>query len=367
MELDKTIVAQRRTVSAGDLAHYLVGIEGPLADSRIEITEEPAILGRRTDASIQIDDPAVSGHHCRICVMMGQVIVEDLGSSNGTFVDEEEVAEPRVIATGSVMQIGDSFLKVEQRSRQEVEEEKRLAGDLAKAASYVKTLLPTPISEGNITTDWRFIPSDQLGGDCFGYHWLDDDHFALYLVDVSGHGTAPALHSVSVMNLLKKQSLPSVDFRQPGPVLKALNGSFSMADHANMYFTLWYGVYQESSRRLVYASAGHPPALLLGSSPEEAQQLFTPNLAVGMIPGVDFQSAEVDVAPGSRLFVYSDGAYEVVVDDGEEWRVGPFLDLMAQVPGPSGGEPQWIEDQVRNVMAADVFEDDFSILVARFH
>ena len=367
MELDKTIVAQRRTVSAGDTAHYLVGIDGPLAGQRIEIKKEPAILGRRDDASIRIDDPAVSGHHCRICVIMGQVMVEDLGSSNGTFVDEDEVTEPRVVATGSVMQIGDSFLKMEMRSRAEVEEEERQAGDLEKAAGYVRSLLPKPLQEGQVTTAWRFIPSDQLGGDCFGYHWLDDDHFALYLVDVSGHGTAPALHSVSVMNLLMKQSLPGVDFRDPGPVLKALNRNFRMEEHANMYFTLWYGVYEASTRKLVYASAGHPPALLLGSTADDATQLHTPNLAVGMIPGVEYQSAEVTVAPGSRLFVYSDGAYEVVTNDGEEWRVGPFLDLIAQVPGPAGGEPEWIEAEVRKVMAEPSFDDDFSILVARFN
>jgi hypothetical protein len=46
--------------------------------------------------------------------------------------------------------------------------------------------------------DWRFIPSASLGGDSFGYHWIDEDHFAAYLIDVSGHGWVAALLSVSV-------------------------------------------------------------------------------------------------------------------------------------------------------------------------
>ena len=367
MDNDPTIPAQPRAVPSGELTYYLVGVEGPLAHRRLEITNVATVLGRRGDASVQIDDPTVSGHHCRIVAVAGQVIVEDLGSRNGTFVDQEQITQPRVVETGSIVHIGESVLKLERRSRQEVAEQERLADDRALAVDYVQTRLPAPISEGTVTTAWRFIPSDDLGGDCFGYHWLDDDHFVLYLVDVSGHGTASALHSVSVLNLLQKQSIPGVDFRQPCRVLEALNGSFAMEDHADMYFTFWYGVYQASARQLLYASAGHPPALLLGSSPDEAQHLVTPNLAVGMMPEVDVQSAEVEVAPGSRLFVYSDGAYEVVTHDGGYWRLGSFLELMAQVPGPSGGEPEWIERQVRNIMAADVFEDDVSILVARFH
>ena len=64
---------------------------------------------------------------------------------------------------------------------------RQLADELAKAAEYVKSLLPEPIDEP-IRIRWEHIPSMQLGGDAFGYHWLDDDHFAIYLLDVCGHG-----------------------------------------------------------------------------------------------------------------------------------------------------------------------------------
>jgi sigma-B regulation protein RsbU (phosphoserine phosphatase) len=76
----------------------------------------------------------------------------------------------------------------------------RLNQELTEAADYVRTILPMPITEGAIRTDWRFIPSTSLGGDAFGYHMLDENHFAIYLIDVSGHGVGAALLSVSVMN-----------------------------------------------------------------------------------------------------------------------------------------------------------------------
>ena len=56
----------------------------------------------------------------------------------------------------------------------------------------MQSLLPDKLKKGLIKTDWRFVPSAELGGDSFGYHWLDDDHFAFYLLDVSGHGVGAA-------------------------------------------------------------------------------------------------------------------------------------------------------------------------------
>src|SRR6185369_7117003 len=102
--------------------------------------------------------------------------------------------------------------------------------------------------------DWRFVPSTQLGGDSFGYHWLDSDHFAIYLLDVCGHGVGAALLSVSVMNVLRSQALSSTNISDTGAVLNALNQTFKMEKQNNMYFTIWYGVYDRAKGELVYAS-----------------------------------------------------------------------------------------------------------------
>ena len=138
-----------------------------------------------------------------------------------------------------------------------------LAKDVAQAAKYVYSLLPEKLKKGDIRTDWRFIPSAELGGDSFGYDWVDDDHFAFYLLDVSGHGVGAALLSVSALNALRSQSLPQTDFRDPGQVLTALNKAFPMEQQNGLFFTIWYGIYHRPTRRLDYAGGGHPPALLL--------------------------------------------------------------------------------------------------------
>jgi len=89
----------------------------------------------------------------------------------------------------------------------------------------------------------EYIPSAELGGDCFGYHWIDPEHFAIYLLDVSGHGVGTALLSVSALDAMRVQSLPNTDFGAPEQVLAAMNDAFQMQKHNNLYFTcLVWGV-----------------------------------------------------------------------------------------------------------------------------
>src|SRR5690606_9658524 len=95
------------------------------------------------------------------------------------------------------------------------------------------------------------------------YHWIDDAHLALYLLDVCGHGIGPSLLSVGVLNTLRSGALIGVDARDPAQVLRGLNRLYPMALHNDLFFTLWYGVYSVADRRLAYSAAGHPPALLV--------------------------------------------------------------------------------------------------------
>jgi len=110
-----------------------------------------------------------------------------------------------------------------------------------------------------------------LGGDAFGYHWIDDDHFAMYLLDVCDHGVGSALLSVAALNVLKTQSLTDVDFREPDQVLTQLNQKFPMHQHNNLYFTIWYGVYNRRNRTIKHASGGHPPSFLLSADGSAAE------------------------------------------------------------------------------------------------
>ncbi len=73
--------------------------------------------------------------------------------------------------------------------------QKALSDEIAEASAYVRSLLPNPLT-GEISSNWKFIPSTTLGGDSFGYHWIDENTFAIYLLDVCGHGVGAALLSI---------------------------------------------------------------------------------------------------------------------------------------------------------------------------
>jgi phosphoserine phosphatase RsbU/P len=239
-----------------------------------------------------------------------------------------------------------------------------LTADLAQAAEYVMSLLPKPITGAGITTEWRYIPSAQLGGDSLGYHWIDAENFAMYVLDVSDHGVGVALFSVSALDAIRGEALPHVDFRVPEEVLGGLNQSFQMHEHNNLFFTCWYGVYHLPTRKLRYASGGHPPALLI-SNGEAPQQLLTSNPIIGAFPQAVFTGGCTLVKPGSCLYVYSDGVYEVGTPEGTIWGLEGLEDFLRQQPGGLA-DLDALHAYVQSIHGRAVLEDDFSILRVAF-
>ena len=238
-----------------------------------------------------------------------------------------------------------------------------LANDLATAAQYVRSLLPPPQQIDTVAADWRFIPSADLGGDAFGYHKLDDTTVAVYLLDVCGHGVGAALLSVSALNAIRSEALPNTDFHDPGSVLAALNKAFPMERQNDMFFTIWYGVYNTATRRIRWAGGGHPPAVLLaGDKTEKPTMLDSDGPLIGAVDGLEFDSREASVPVGSRLFVYSDGAFEISRPDGSMWSFDEFLTTLTARPNGQESRMDALVTAVRKISERDDFNDDFSMV-----
>jgi sigma-B regulation protein RsbU (phosphoserine phosphatase) len=247
------------------------------------------------------------------------------------------------------------------------ETQHRLSEELSEAANYVRSIIPPPLDEP-FKIDWRYIPSTELGGDAFGYHWIDDDHFAAYLLDVCGHGVGASLLSVTAMNVIRSGSLARTDFRDPGQVLSALNDAFLMEKQNNMYFTIWYGVYHRPSRTLRHASGGHPPALLFtpaGDGRFDVRRLRCPGLLIGAMEGMEYNSESCEIAPDSRLVVLCDGTYELKHDDGRMVEFEEFEAFMADHGANDDGLDQLI-GWARSIHGDGPLDDDFSIFRIRF-
>lgn len=246
--------------------------------------------------------------------------------------------------------------------------QKQLADEVTQAAKYVCSLLPEPIRQGPIHVDWRFIPSTQLGGDSFGYHWLDDEHLAVYLLDVSGHGVEASLLSVSALNVLRAQALPNVDFRLPAQVLDRLNATFRMEQHDDRYFTIWYGVFSRKTHELSYAGGGHPPAILLTDSSQSTvsvQRLESQGPAIGWDFDLPFEAGTLVLAPSDRLLIFSDGVFEIEKTDGSDWSFDEFLAFLTTTVTADDLMDHLLV-HVRQLRGSDTLADDFSILELAF-
>ena len=256
----------------------------------------------------------------------------------------------------------------EQQHLRTIEEtQRRLDSELAEAANYVRSILPAPVSEP-FAIDWSYVPSTELGGDSFGYHWIDDDYFALYLLDVCGHGVGASLLSVSAINVIRSGALPGTDARDPGAVLTALNTAFPMEAQNNMYFTLWYGVYRKSTRTLRHCSGGHPPALLLVPQPDgtnTAEEVRAPGMIPGIVPASVYQAGVCTIPAGASLIMLCDGAYEVRKHGGSMLEFDEFVAFM----GKNGTKPDAFDRVlawIHSLRAEGPLDDDFSLVRIRF-
>ncbi len=258
-------------------------------------------------------------------------------------------------------------LRLHQLSRDLKTQKQMLEDELTEASEYVRSLLPPPMSEP-LTINFRFIPSLQLGGDCFDYYWLDNDSLAVYLLDAAGHGLKATLPSISVLNLLRSRALQNLNYYQPSEVLKALNETFQMSYQNDKYFTIWYGVYNRTNRQLIYSSAGHPPAVLISgnTTSTEVQLLRTSGMPVGMFPDAKYIDGHCKIEDNSALYLFSDGAYEITKADGTLWGLDAFIKMLIHSPHPLHSRLNEVLNHLTTLNGKDIFDDDLSILQVRF-
>ena len=146
--------------------------------------------------------------------------------------------------------------------------------------------------------------------------------------------------------------------------MAGLNAIFPMENHKEMFFTIWYGVYNRVSHVLTYASGGHPPALLIDETGDcsEIRELRTPNMIIGGMAGLDFDCDHVTIKGRARLYVFSDGVYEIMNEDGACWE---FDDLKAYLENSGAWGKSIMDDlwaHVRQIAGSETLEDDFSVL-----
>lgn len=361
-ETETTMVRRQPPAPAAEpLVHALVLTDELGAMRRIPLAPPGLSIGRIASNDLVLPSPEVSRQHARIALAGDRARLEDLGSTNGTWVEGRRIAGTVDLAPGTRFSIGSFAFHYQRGPAREMARAAELEAELERAFRYTQALLPAPIQGGPVRTEWCFQPSARIGGDALGYRFLDSTRFAMWLLDVAGHGAGSALLAASVMNTLRDQA-----GADPAEVLARLNASYQMEQQDGLFFTIFYAVADLAARRLDVACAGHHPGQVFYPGSLAPEPVGTRNPAIGTMPLVRFRSGFVALPHGTRLVLFSDGAVETLAPDGRQRGMEDFRPLLLQAATPGPGAAERLMAALRAASRPGVLEDDATILVVDF-
>ena len=214
----------------------------------------------------------------------------------------------------------------------------RMSRDLSAAARIQETFLPrqAPPVPGTEFA-WIYRPCDELGGDGLNVIPLGDGKIGLYILDVSGHGVASALLSVTLSRLLSPPSDPSsilirdgdpADVTTPADVAAHLNRLFPFDAATEQFATMVYGILNVKTGEFRYVSAGHPGPVHLpcGAEPVILESDGSP---IGLADDA-YEERSVRLMAGDRLYLYSDGVSEAIDPAGTLFGDARLLEAILQ-------------------------------------
>ncbi|MEM6883487.1 MAG: GAF domain-containing SpoIIE family protein phosphatase [Verrucomicrobiota bacterium] len=234
---------------------------------------------------------------------------------------------------------------------------------LAEAADYVKSQLPEPLTGADelVQADWIYHPSSDLGGDSMCYGWIDDEHFGIFLIDVTGHGISASLLSTSILHYAHSQHLAELDW-DLSEAARQINVNFQSVNHSGRLFSMWAGIYEKSTRKLRYFNGGHPAPFLKRASSGAVESLDVRDLIFGVNPEHEYQVGECVIESGDQFMVFSDGIFEIKKEDG---TIGTYEEFKELATNTEIDLKKLFMEQERNDRNPS-FEDDVSMLFCRF-
>jgi sigma-B regulation protein RsbU (phosphoserine phosphatase) len=339
----------------------------------------PGMAGPEMCAAIKADDKLKSTQIVILTARGGITsLVKAFESGANDFLSKPYEAEELLARIGAGLQARALYRQVEEANEQLsqactrlMQHQEMMQQDLECAADFVRSTLPVP---GTVVPDlrlaWRFAPSFGLGGDLFNVCPIGERLLGLYIMDVAGHGIGAALQAVSVSMVLQAGCRVSSEEGSPlGLSWRAANPAL-LLDHLNgiipfredEHFTIWAGVWDDKARTLTYASAGHPPPVLLRAN-GAIERMGNPSLPLGAWPRSAGHNLSTTLGEQDRLVLFSDGLYEAFNSEGDLWGTDRLVEACRRSLG-EGLESalDLIIGEVQAWQGAENFHDDVAIV-----
>ena len=243
-------------------------------------------------------------------------------------------------------------------------EKERIGAELALATQIQAAMLPHIFPAFPDRKDFDIFatmdPAKEVGGDFYDYFLIDDNHLCMVIADVSGKGVPAALFMMACKIILQSVAMMG---QSPGEILAKTNAAVCSNNEAQMFVTVWLGILELSTGKLTAANAGHEYPVL--KRPNGAFELFKDKhgFVIGGMEGVRYREYELQLEPGSKLFVYTDGVPEATNADQELFGTERMVEALNSHPDDA---PHEILKTVRGAVDAFVKEaeqfDDLTML-----
>lgn len=244
-------------------------------------------------------------------------------------------------------------------------EKQLLSAELDTAASIQESALRKDFEEFTRNLDVDIYasmkPAKEVGGDFYGFMMLDDDHIALYIADVSGKGVPGALF------MMKCKVLIDNDFhyiKEPVKLLAEINNKICEDNDAEMFVTVWLGIYELSTGILKTANAGHEYPIIKHADGTAEVIKDKHGMVIGGLEDSVYFPHEIKLEKGDMLFVYTDGVTEAENINEEMYgmeRLEKTINDM-KVSSCKGADVVLMKDIEKFNEDADQF-DDITILI----
>jgi sigma-B regulation protein RsbU (phosphoserine phosphatase) len=222
-------------------------------------------------------------------------------------------------------------------------EKERISTELNVAADIQASMLPNTFPAFPDSTEFDIYATmdsaKMIGGDFYDFFFIDDRRLALVIADVSGKGIPAALFMVIARTLIKSNAQLGLS---PSEVFNVVNDLLCENNDANMFVTAFMGYLDLRDGSFSYANAGHNPTMVSHAGLGFVELEMEPGFVLGGLPGLAFEEKQTTLAPGDRLFLYTDGVTEATSPELELFS-GQRLLTVLDAEGEAGGSSELSE------------------------
>ena len=272
------------------------------------------------------------------------------------------------VLAGSIDRMEERIVKYVDDLTKVTAEKERISTELNLATKIQASMLPSIFPPFPDRTEFDIYasmdPAKEVGGDFYDFFLVDDDHLCLVMADVSGKGVPAALFMMASKIILANYAKMG---KTPSEILTAANATICSSNREDMFVTVWLGILEIPTGRLTAANAGHEYPVLM--QPDGKFELYKDKhgFVIGGMAGLKYKEYTIDMKPGSKLFLYTDGVPEAT--DSEKQLFGSER-MVAALNEKPDGSPQEILKTVRNSVDAFVKDaeqfDDLTMLCLEY-